>query len=187
MKLPTARILTENVKPPLNIVITFADRLTQRIAMQVCSGVVRRISRAFTVHTLSWSFDALSLPDELECAVAVTCRADMVFCSVHASRNLPAAVRAWADRWQPRTGQADGALVALLKTNGKEGSATFAAENELGAVAKAARMDFFVKIFDQPVPETSSFDLPRAARRMDRANGIAKAGQISTALTSAFA
>lgn len=174
MKLSSASILAKNARPPLNIVITYADRLTQQIAMKVCSGVVRRISRAFAVHTLSWSFDALSQPDALERAVAVTCRADMVFCSAHASRNLPAAVRAWADGWRPRTGQADGALVALLKTNGQAGGAILAAENELGALAKAARMDFFVKFFDQRVPETSSFDSLRPARRKGGCQGRAE-------------
>lgn len=158
LKQPARSDLAAEAKPPLNIVIAYADRLTYQIAMSACSRVVRRIRRSFTVHSVWVSFDNLGRAYVLEQAAAAAAKADMIFCSVHASEELPAAIKAWIVRWLPRSGQSDGALVALLKTNGETSSAPLAAENDLSAVAKAARMDFFVKVFDQPAPESSCID-----------------------------
>ncbi len=183
LKLPTASDLAAKSKPPLNIVIAYADRLTYQIAMSACSRVVRPIRRSFTVHSVWFSFDNLGRAYVLEQAAAAAVKADMIFCSVHASEELPAAVKAWIVRWLPRSGQSDGALVALLKTNGETSRAPLAAENDLSVVAKAARMDFFVKVFDQPVPESSASELPCAARLTARMNRSAVEGQFSASLT----
>ncbi len=149
-------------KPPINIAIAYADRLTHRIALTVCSRVFRRVQRAFDVRAIWLSFDSLGQPGALEQAATVAARADMIFCSLYADAEPPSALKPWADRWLARTGRTRSALVALLKTTGPIDGKPLAAEAELSALAKAARMDFFVKVFDQPVREITAFEIPRA-------------------------
>jgi hypothetical protein len=167
------RALAAESKPPINLAIAYADSPTRRIAKGVCYRIIRRINRAFDVRAFFWSFDALGQPETLEQAAAIAARADMIFYSVHAAEELPGVARTWADRWLARTGQPNGALVALLKTPGPTNGASLAAEIQLSDLARAARMDFFVKVFDRPVHEASSFDLPRAAKQTLRSGCIA--------------
>ncbi len=182
-KLPARTDLAAESKPTLNIVIAYADQLTYQIAMRACSRVLRRIRRSFTVHSVWFSFDALGRAYVLEQAAVAAVKSDLIFCSVYATETLPAPVKAWIVRWLPRTGQSDGALVALLKTTDQTNRAPLNAEIDLSVVAKAARMDFLVKVFDQPVPETSPFDLPHTARRTARANRFAAERHFSASLT----
>jgi len=172
-------------KPSLNFAIAYADRLTHRIALSVCSRVFRRIERAFDVHAFWWSFDVLGQPEALQRAATVAATADMIFCSLYAAEELPSTFKAWTDVWLAQTGRTTSALVALLKTTGPIDAAPLAAETQLNALAKAARMDFFVKIFDQSVRETSSFAIPRAVKRASRI-GLPAADARPTLVASAM-
>jgi nucleotide-binding universal stress UspA family protein len=185
IKLPSHNDLTAESKPAINIAMAYADRLTHRIALTVCSRVFRRIERAFDVHAFWWSFDSLGQPEALEQAATVAARADMIFCSLYAAEELPTTLKPWADRWLARTEQTGSALVALLKTTRPIGGAPLAAEAQLNALAKAARMDFFVKVFDQPVRETPSFEIPRAVKRVSR-TGLLTAEARHTVVTTAM-
>ena len=186
---PTRSVLATQSKPSINIAIAYADSLTRRIAKGVCYRIIRRIHRAFEVRAFFWSFEALGQSDTLAQATDIATTADMILYSVHAAEDLPAVAKTWADRWLARTGQPNGALVALLKTAGPTDGAPFAAEIQLGALAQAARMDFFVKVFDRPVHEASSFDLPRAAKQTFRAGLVAADDQCGAVMkpTCAFA
>lgn len=155
-------------KPPINIAIVYADRLTQRIAMSVCSRVFRRIQTTFNVHAFWWSSDSLWQPEALEQAAAVAANADMIFCSLYAADELPPSLKAWSDCWLARAERTGGALAALLKTTRTIDGAPLTAEIQLNALAKAARMEFFVKVFDQPFREPSSSEIPRAVKRVSR-------------------
>lgn len=161
---PTRSVPAAQSKPPINIAIAYADSLTRRIAKGVCYRMIRRLHRAFDVRAFFWSFETLGRSDTLEQAADIATTADMIFYSVHAAEDLPAVAKSWADRWLARTGQPNGALVALLKTVGPTDGAPLAAEIQLGALARAARMDFFVKVFDRPVHAASSLESPRAAK-----------------------
>ncbi|ODU25109.1 MAG: hypothetical protein ABS95_00750 [Verrucomicrobia bacterium SCN 57-15] len=162
---PPRSVRAAQSKPSLSIAIAYADSLTRRIAKGVCYRIIRRIHHAFDVRAFFWSFEALGQSDTLEQAATVAAGADMILYSVHGADELPAVASIWADRWLARTGQPNGALVALLKTAGPTDGAPLAAEIQLSALARAARMDFFVKIFDRPVHAASSFVVPRAAKQ----------------------
>jgi hypothetical protein len=168
-------------KPPINIAIVYADRLTHRIAVTVCSRVFRRIQRAFNVHAFWWSSDSLWQPEALEQAAAVAAKADVIFCSLYAADELPPSLKAWSDRWLARAERTGGALAALLKTTRPIDGAPLTAESQLNALAKAARMEFFVKVFDTPFHETSSFVIPRAVKRVSRSHLPADARRTTTA------
>lgn len=151
-------------KPHLNIAIAYTDSTTRRIAKGVCYRMTRRLHRSFDIRTFFWSFDSLEQSETLEHAAGIAASADMIFYSVNAAAELPAAARVWADRWLALMGQSRGALVALLKSAGPTNGAPLAAEIQLNALARAARMEFFVKMFDRPMHDASSADLRAAAK-----------------------
>lgn len=153
--LPTRNALAAQSKPTVNVAIAYADSLTRRIAERVCYRIIRRIHHVFDVRTFFWSFEALGQSDTLEQAAGIAATADVIVYSVHAMAELPAITRTWADRWLARTGQPNGALVALLKTAGPVNDAPLAAEIQLRALARKARMELFVNVIDCPARETS--------------------------------
>lgn len=164
LHLSTRSVRAPQSKPHLNIAIAYADSTTRRIAKRVCYRMIRRLHHSFDIRAFFWSFDSLGQSERLEHAAGIAASADMIFYSVNAAEELPAAARVWSDCWLALMGQSRGALVALLKSAGPINVAPLAAEIQLNALAQAARMEFFVKIFDRPMQDASSVGLRAAAK-----------------------
>jgi len=121
----------------LEVFVVHQDLLTGLRAKQTLDNAERQLRFDGCFHLDLWRFELLEDPILREEAARAACDADIVFCSFHGDRPLPAGLSLWFEEWALRREQRPSAVVASVDESERDSETGRQALEYLRGVAAA--------------------------------------------------
>lgn len=137
------------------VVVVYENAETRETAMAFCDRLVERFWNKFEFDVSWWSFDLLEHRESTREASEKAVEAALVVFATRPEGEMPRHVRAWVERWLPRRGDREGAVVGLVGPGAGERGLMEDRPLYLRSVALRAGMDYLTQ-----VPQSIAHYLP---------------------------
>jgi len=131
--------------------VAYEDATTRDRAMGICDRIVQKFWKDVGFDFSWWRFDFLRDSDIIQAAAQAAARADLIFISAHATRELPSAVQTWIETWLRRRESKRGVLAALIGTEEDTLRGLTPIHVYLREAAQRANMDYLPQSMDAPL------------------------------------
>jgi hypothetical protein len=156
---------------PLSVLVAYENLHTRLRAIEACRRTTLEQSSGVKLACSWWSFELLKYPALAEAAACAALDADVIVYSIRTLTDVPAAVKAWADKWVKMQRGKEGAFVVLTEATESQPDLRAPALLYLQNVASKADMTFFLRIF-QSSNEDSSFNHETLSTRANAKTGL---------------
>jgi hypothetical protein len=150
----------------LRVLVIYEDLETGLRARQTLDHTVRQLAAEADAHVNLWRFDLLSEPRLRQRAAEEAAEADIVFCSAHGQRELPAIVNLWLQEWFGNKSGKPCALAVSLDAHAKDTPPATRMMEAIETAARLAGVDVFLHLGEvQTEFETAAANIQQRAER----------------------